>query len=425
MLTAIRLRDRRYLPGPFVSAFQLRCVEMTKFVSEEVAVERALSGLVEVLETVTEPRGRQGRRHLLTDILAIAVLGCMCGCDDAEALEDWARKEESWLLDFLELPFGVPSQDTYLRVLAAIDEREFRGAFRAWATQTFRRGMGRGQIALDGKTARRSGDKAFEKKAVHMVSALACEHDLVLGQQPTSDKSNELNAIRALLDLLHLKGSLVSIDAIGCQRDIARTVRRRGGDYLFTLKDNQAALRQSVVDLFEAVEQQTARPSGEDPLAVVSVYEHVDAGHGRIETRTTHVLEAWGDWVPEAERWSGLATLIRVQSHREHEGTGVIEEQVRYYISSRKLTAEQAHEHIRAHWRIENCLHYVLDVTFKEDSYRARKQNAANNFIVIRHFALNLLRTVKQKKYSLTRTRRLCDYDLQFRENLLGELWGA
>lgn len=396
---------------------------MTNKVAEQVSVERALSDLVEVMESVTEPRGRQGRRHLLTDILTIAVLGCMCGCDDAEALEDWARKEEEWLLDFLELRYGVPSQDTYLRVLAAIDEREFRGAFMAWATKTFPRAVREGHIAIDGKTARRSGDKAFEKKAVHMVSALACEHDLVLAQQPTSDKSNELNAIRALLDLIYLKGSLISIDAIGCQRDIAHKVTDRGGDYLFTLKNNQSSLRESVVELFEAVQEETTRPVDVDVLPDASSYEHADAGHGRIETRTTHVLHDWGDWVPEAEKWSALATLICVQARREDEATGVVEHEARYYISSRVLSAEQAHGHVRAHWRIENSLHYVLDVTFNEDSYRARKQNAANNFIVIRHFAVNLLRAVKQKKYSLKRTRRLCDYNHAFREDVLSRVW--
>lgn len=390
---------------------------------DEETVFAAMADLVEVMESVTEPRGRQGRRHLLSDILTIAVLGCMCGCDDAEALEDWGLKEECWLQNYLELPAGIPSQDTYLRVLAAIDEREFRGAFMVWARRTFPRAFEDGQIALDGKTARRSGDKAFEQKAVHMVSALACEYDLVLAQQPTEDKSNELNALRALLGLLHIKGSLVSIDAMGCQRDVATIVRNRGGDYLLGLKKNQSNLRDEVRELFEATLEPAVQPADTEQLPPISSFEHTDAGHGRLETRTTHVIHAWGDWVPEAQRWDGLATLICVDACREHESSGVVEENRRFYICSRYLDPEQAHHHVRAHWRIENGLHHVLDVTFKEDSYRARKQNAANNFIVIRHFAINLLRAVKDRKYSIKRSRRICDYNPGYRETLLARAW--
>lgn len=385
----------------------------------EEAVFAAMSCLVETMEDVTDPRGRQGRLHLLTDILTIAVLGCVCGCDDAEALEDWAHKELNWLEKHLEFPAGVPSQDTYLRVLAAVDERDFRAAFMVWAQRTFPGAFKGGQIALDGKTARRSGDKAFEQSAVHMVSALACDYGLVLAQQPTENKSNELNALRSILNLLHMKGSLISIDAMGCQRDVAATIRRREGDYLFGLKKNQLNLQREVQEPFEATLEPVKKPADIEHLPTMSSFQHTDAGHGRIEVRHTHVIHDWMDWVPESDKWSDLSTLICVDARREHETTGVIETNRRYYISSRHLTAEEAHRHVRAHWRIENGLHHVLDVTFNEDSYRARRQNAANNFIVIRHFAISLIRSIKDRKYSIKRTRRLCDYNPKYRDELL------
>lgn len=211
-----------------------------------------------------------------------------------------------WLHNFLELRFGIPSQDTYLRVLAAIDEREFREAFMPWSVQAFPRAAREGHIAIDGKTARRSGDKAFEKKAVHMVSALACEHGLVLAQQPTTDRRGELNAIRALLDLIYLKGSLVSIDANGCRRSDAKKVTDHGGDYLFALKGNESTLRDATEQLFEATIEPSAQPVEIDVLPTASSYQHVDAGHGRIETRRTHVLHTWGEWVPVDSEWAGL-----------------------------------------------------------------------------------------------------------------------
>ncbi len=393
---------------------------MTNAARQDV-VDEAMAGLVLVMEDVEDPRGRQGRRHLLSSVLSIAVLGCLCGCDDAEALQDWAEKEEDWLTEYLELRWGVPSQDTFLRVLAAVDQSEFRWAFHRWVRDVFPGAVAADQIAVDGKTARRSGDKKADEKAVHMVSALACEAKVVLAQMPTASKSNELNAIRALLKILEVRGSLVSIDAIACQTDVAKRIVERGGDYLLSVKDNQPTLREQIVAAFDATALEPTRNADRLGPPAHETHSASDAGHGRIETRTTTVIHDFDEWLDKEtrDRWQGLDTLVRIESRREHEATGKVETESRYYISSRRMTAAQAHHHVRSHWEVENGLHYVLDVSFGEDSYRARKQNAAANFIVIRHFAVSLIRSFDGDRLSVPRRRRLCDYKVDYREQLL------
>lgn len=383
------------------------------------ALDDAIERLVVAFDDLDDPRGQQGRRHRLCDILSIAVLGCLCGCDNAEALEDWACKEEDWLVTFLELRWGVPSQDTFLRVLSALDDRAFRQAFIAWVNATFPAAIGTGQLAIDGKTARRSGDAAAEKKAVHMVSALACEFDLVVGQIPVESKSNELNAIRVLLRLLELKGALVSIDAIGCQRDIARCIVDADGDYLLAVKKNQPELLAALIEGFEATSIEPNHNVDRVDPPEFDRHEQTDGAHGRVETRTTTVIPAMDEWIPQAirDRWHGLAVCIEVHSVREMNDKRT--EDRRYYISSRNMTAAEAGAAVREHWRIENGLHYVLDVSFGEDHCRIRKGHAAKNFIVLRHFAVSLIRAYDGDKLSVPRRRRLCDYKPAYREALL------
>jgi predicted transposase YbfD/YdcC len=320
---------------------------------------------------------------------------------------------------FLDLTWGVPSQDTFLRVLAAINAQAFRFAFISWVRATFPRAVQAGQIAIDGKTARRSGDAKAEKAAVHMVSALACSFDLVLAQHPTEQKSNELTAIRTLLGLLELHGALVSIDAIGCQTDVAERVVDGGGDYLLAVKKNQPELHRTLEEAFEASGQKPNHNVDQADPPEFERHEENDGGHGRIEKRTTTVISATDPWIPKhiRDRWSGLATCIEVRSERDT-GTRRSEER-RYYISSRKLSAKDAGLAVRSHWRVENNLHYVLDVSFGEDACTVRKDNAAANFIVLRHFAVSLIRAYQGDKYSVPRRRRQCDYNTDYREQLL------
>jgi predicted transposase YbfD/YdcC len=381
--------------------------------------ESILRQLVLSLSVVEEPRRPRGIRHPLVNVLAIAVLGCMCRCDDAEALEDWGRKEADWLADFLEMPHGIPSQDVFLRVLAAIDPMSFRQAFHAWVSAIFALLGIDQQIAIDGQTHRRSGDKGKGQKPVHMVHALVCETGLVMGQVATEEKSNEITAIPALLDLLDLRGALVSIDAMGTQVKIARQIVKAGGDYLLALKGNQSTLRTEVEAAFVEALDNRQRTLDEVSPPQLTTETEVDGGHGRIETRTARVVTDFEPWVPASQRWSGLRSLIAITATREELTTGIETTETRYYVSSCVMTAAQANERVRSHWLVENQLHWCLDMTFGQDECRIRTGHAAENFAVVRHFALNLIRNYKGDRYSVSRRRRLCDYDREYRERVL------
>lgn len=377
-------------------------------------------GLLTSLAVVADPRKKRGKRYLLLDILAVAVLGCLCGCDNAEALEDWGRKEHAWLSGFLDLPRGTPSQDVFLRVLAAINPEQFRSAFLTWVREILRVLGVDGQIAVDGQTNRGSRDRAANRSPVHMVSALTCGQGLVLGQTKTDEKSNEITAIPELLRLLDLRGALVSMDAMGCQVAIAKLIRTQYGDYLMGLKGNQSTLRDETEAVFEAAK--AARSINVDeaqPPAVAEITE-VDKGHGRLETRTVKVICDFHEWVPSSQRWPDMNSLIAIDSTREDILSGKTTNETRFYISSRELTPETALAGIRNQWLIENQLHWCLDVSFGQDANQTRTKNAAENLAVVRHFALNLIRAYSGDRYSVPRRRRLCDYRIDYREKLLG-----
>lgn len=380
----------------------------------------AIGGLLKALAVVDDPRKRRGKRYPLLDVLCIAVLGCMCGCDDAEALEDWALKEKSWLSKFLLLPHGPPTQDVFLRVLAAINPDQFRVAFTTWVRELLAAFGISGQIAVDGQTNKGSRDRATQRGPVHMVSALACGDGLVLGQLKTDEKSNEITAIPALLSLLDLRGALVSIDAMGCQVAIAKLIRNGEGDYLMGLKGNQSSLKDETEKVFEAAHRppHTNRDIAQPPAMTLATT--TDKGHGRVETRTAKVLSDFDEWVPASERWPDLKSLISIESVREEVLSGKATTETRFYISSRRMTPDEALASVRAHWRVENDLHWCLDVTFGQDANRTRTKYAAENLAVVRHFALNLIRRYSGDRYSVPRRRRLCDYDTDYREALLG-----
>lgn len=378
-----------------------------------------LDALVRSLSVVEDPRHARGVRHPLVNVLTIAVLGCLCRCDDAEALEDWGRKEAEWLSEFLDVPHGMPSQDVYLRVFAAIDPTSFRAAFHGWMGEVFALLGIDGQIAIDGQTHRRSGDGKSGRKPLHMVHALACEAGLVLGQMATEEKSNEIVAIPKLLDLLDLRGALVSIDAMGTQVKIARKIVQGGGDYLLALKGNQTSLHTEVQEAFEEALDDRRRTVDEVPPPQVETDTQVDGGHGRIETRTARVLTDFEPWVPAGSRWQGLQRVVAITATREDTNTGKVSTETRYYISSRALTAAEANEGVRSHWLVENRLHWCLDMTFGQDANRIRTGNAAENFAVVRHFALNIIRNYKGDRLSVPRRRRLCDFHQDYRDRVL------
>lgn len=396
-----------------------REVVATESKPEPQVSKSLLSALVRSLSVVVDSRHARGTRHPLVNVLTIAVLGCLCRCDDAEALEDWGRKESDWLSDFLEMPHGVPSQDVFLRVLAALDPVSFRGAFHEWLGEVFSTlGLG-GQVAIDGQTHRRSGDKKSGSRALHMVHALLCESGLVLGQEATEKKSNEIKAIPALLDMLDLRGALVSIDAAGTQVKIARQIVKGGGDYLLALKGNQPTLNREVREAFAEALDDRRRTVDEVPPPQVETDTQVDGAHGRIETRTARVLTGFEPWVQSSERWDGLKALVEITATREDTTKGETSTEKRYYITSRALTAAKANEGVRAHWLVENQLHWCLDMTFGQDACRIRTGHAAENFAVVRHFAFNIIRNYKGDRYSVPRRRRLCDFRPDYRSKVL------
>jgi predicted transposase YbfD/YdcC len=378
---------------------------------------RALVSLLACLVVVSDPRGRKGRLHLFSDLLAILILGTVCGCDDADALEEWAIKEEPWLRTFLRLPNGIPSQDTYLRALASLDPAQFRAAFRAWAQEVFSLFGVTGQIALDGKEIRGAREHQVNH-SLRMVSAFSCESGLVLGQLRTQEKSNEITAMPELLRLLSIKGALISADAMGCQVEIAETIVSQENDYLFGLKGNQPTLNSEVAELFKEAQDERKR-TVEEERPEVKKDEQVDSGHGRIETRQATVSYDVKGWVPSAKRFPKLTTLIKIEATVEEKTGDKKTSEERYYISSARLTAKQANEAVRTHWFIENQLHWSLDVTFGEDECRIRTKNAAENVAVVRHFAMNLVKGYKGDRLSMRRRRRRCDYQPEYRMRVL------
>lgn len=391
---------------------------------EAVSGASVVEPLVRSLSVVVDPRRPRGIRHPLVNVLSIAVLGCMCRCDDAEALEDWGRKEKEWLAGFLDLRHGTPSQDVFLRVLAAIDPEAFRGAFLDWMREVFSVfGIG-SQIAIDGQTHRGSRDRQSKKEPLHMVHALLCEAGLVIGQVATEEKSNEITAIPALLRLLDMRGALISIDAAGTQVKIARQIVRGGGDYLLALKGNQTSLHSQAKAVFREADDERQRTVDEVAPPQVEIDTQVDGGHGRIETRTARLLTEFEPWVPAGERFEGLRSLVQITSTREDTTTGKSTTEVRCYISSRALTAAEANERVRSHWQVENRLHWCLDMTFGQDSCRIRTGHATENFAVVRHFALNIIRSYKGDRYSVPRRRRLSDFDAAYRSRVLAAAAG-
>lgn len=373
---------------------------------QDTSWRSGIFALLTSLAVVDDPRGRKGKMHALVDVLAIAILGTICGCDDAEAFQIWAEKEEPWLRRFLALKHGIPTQDTYLRVLAALDPKQFRESFLSWAKTVFHLMGLRGQLAVDGKTLR--GTKNAGVNLTHMINALSCETGLVVGQERTASKSNEITAIPMLLDVIALKGCLVSIDAMGCQTKIAQKIIDKEGDYLLGLKQNQPTLHAQVNKIF------SASSSSSLPKDTTT-----NKGHGRIETRTATVCAQFCDDVTAARRWPQMKTLVRIESIRQVVTETKVSTETRYYICSRNLTAQQANQAVRAHWLVENQLHWCLDVTFGEDHNQTKTKHAAENLAVIRQFALNIMRNFHGDKRSLRLRRRQCDYNLKYREEVL------
>lgn len=349
-----------------------------------------------------DPRGDRGSRHLLSDIITLAILSILCGGEDFTDMEDFGNGREEWLRTFLKLPAGIPSHDTFGRVLAALDPEAFEACFRAWTGAVA--GELVGVIAIDGKTIRRSFDKAGKRAAVHMVSAWAADNGVVFGQIATDAKSNEITAIPRLLRMLDLKGLIVTIDAMGCQKEIAAQITAQGGEYVLGVKANQPTLLADIQEAFR-----WARERGFRGLKHAESVQ-TEKGHGRVETR--HITVLWElSLLRDASLWAGLSCIAEMRCERTIDGATSVDH--RWFISS-VLTrrSEELGRACRAHWGVENGLHWCLDVTFGEDQSRARVGHAAENLSRLRRLALNMLKLhPDEKKRSIKRKRFMASLD--------------
>ena len=351
-----------------------------------------------------DPHTDRGKRHQLLDIIAMTICAVIGGAEGWCDVELFVKSKYDWFKRFLAMPNGVPSHDTFGRVFAAIDPKQFQNGFMDWMREVSQ--LARGQvIAIDGKTLRRSHDQSTGKSAIHMVSAWASENSLVLGQIKVDEKSNEITAIPELLDLLEVSGCIVTIDAMGCPKKIARQIVRRGGDYVLAVKENQGRLLADVQDLFSCGQRIEFEDMKHD------FHQTLDKGHGRIENRRCSTIDDPEQllYVETGRNWPGLRSIGIVTAERRQGGRVSLES--RYYISSLAADAQRLLQASRSHWSIENRVHWVLDLSFREDESRVRVGNSAENLSVVRHLALNLLRQDRTIKASIKSKRKRAGWD--------------
>jgi len=379
---------------------------------EQSNEEAALVFFREALSALADPRRAQGIRYPLVSVVVIALMAMVCGSDDAEAMEVWGEANAQWLGGILDLPHGTPTQDVFLSVFAALDPGAFHRVFLSWV-ELLRLGLRvtRKHIAVDGKTSRRSFETATGKLAIHTVSAWLSDEGLVLGQIKTADKSNEITAIPELLRTLDLRRATVTVDAMGCQTEIAKTIIDGKGHYLLAVKENQPALHKDIIETFAEAADERRRSVDECARPVLEVFEETDKGHGRVEKRLIEVCRDL-NWMSTAARWAGLACVVKVTRERTVLTTKKTSTETAYYIGSdATLDARDAAHRIRRHWSVENELHWVLDMGFREDDARHRAKNLAENLSTLRHFALNLLRRDPDRKLGIANSRRRAGWD--------------
>lgn len=366
--------------------------------------------LLEHFKTLEDPRAEHLLEHQLLDIIGLTICAVICGADSWVDIENYGKAKQAWLSSFLDLSHGIPSHDTIARLFAALDPTVLQECFLSWVKAVVQLSDGE-IIAIDGKTLRHSYDTGRNKGAIHMVSAWASQNRLVLGQVKVDEKSNEITAIPQLLDVLDLEGCIITIDAMGAQKTIARQIIEGGGDYVLSLKGNQGNLHQDVQQLFEWVRQIEFKDIPHE------FHQTLDGGHGRIEIRR-HWLLGEVEHLMDAHLWTGLKQVGLVEAERRLPGQAPTLEQ-RYYLVSFKGNVERFAQSVRSHWGIENQLHWVLDVAFDEDASRIRKDHAPENLALIRHIALNLLRQDTSAKVGIKAKRLKAGWDDDYLAHIL------
>lgn len=359
--------------------------------------------VIDFFNELNDPRASRGnKQHDLLDIVAISICAVICGAESWEEIAEYGRIKKKWLGTFLSLPNGIPSHDTFNRIMSAINPLDFERCFSNWVSGLL---VATNEIiSIDGKTI--CGAKVNGKSPIHMVSAWASKNNIALGQVKVSEKSNEITAIPNLIENLAIQGAVITIDAMGCQREIAKKIVSKDADYVLALKENQAELLQEVQDEF--------RFSKSPDFS-----EDIDYGHGRIETRKCTVINNF-NMIESYENWANMKSVIKIESIRDFKGKDKIETSVRYYISSLDKTAEELQSIIRSHWAIENKLHWSLDVAFGEDFNRKRTANAAQNFSLINKIVLNLAKNEKTCKLGIKSKRKIAGWDENYLLKILG-----
>lgn len=367
-------------------------------------IEKPTGKIEEHFGKIRDPRIGNATRHKLLDIIVISILAVICGADGWSDVELFGKSKKKWLQTFLELPHGIPSHDTFGRVFALLDPQEFERSFMNWV-KTVQEITAGEMIAIDGKQLRGSRAPGARREAIDIISAWAGANQLVLGEVKVDEKSNEITAIPKLLRVLDISGCLVTIDAIGTQTQIAGMIVEQGGDYLLAVKENQRQLYEDLQLLFAGDQENGYTQPG------YSYNRKVSNSHGRMEIRQCWAIssEEYLDYVRGCERWKGLQTVAMIVSQRQMAEKTEIK--TRYYISSRQLDAKAMLKAKREHWGIENRLHWILDMAFQEDHCRVRKDHAPENFAILRHTAINMLKQERTVKAGIHAKRLKCGWD--------------
>ena len=373
---------------------------------------QAISSFKQHFGTLEDPRDNRGFRHLFSDLLIITLLAVICGADEFTEIEDFGKSKKKFLSTFLALPNGIPSHDTFGRVFAMIDPEQFLKCFASWVQSLC--DIYGDIVNIDGKALRHSFDTANRKSMIYMVSAWANENNLVLGQVKVDDKSNEITAIPKLLEILDLTGCLVTIDAMGTQKDIAAAIVDKGADYLLALKGNQGNLHEEVVAAFKRF----------DAKKVAVVDDDLSIDHGRIEQRICYAVPAKDFISPDVLKlWKELNTIIKIEAYVTYKNGKNVGKQTyeeRYYISCLDQDAVKINHAVRSHWGIETKLHWVLDIAFREDDSRVRKGHAPENLATVRHIAINKLKNETSLKRGIKAKRKKAGWDEAYLLKVLG-----